>query len=77
MMRLRALGFSGDKCCLPSPYRTPKRVAGMAFNFSQVEVAPHAAARPALEPALQQDQASGRGEAPAFLFGIGLYSPAM
>lgn len=74
MMRLRALGFSGDMCCLPSPYRIPRRVAGMAFNFSKVEVAPRAATRTIYEPARQQD--GGRHEAAAFLFGMGNYSPA-
>lgn len=76
MMRLRALGFSGDKCCLPSPYRIPKRVAGMAFNFSQVELAPRAAVRTATEPARPQDAGSGRSETATFLFGMGQYSPA-
>jgi hypothetical protein len=41
MIRPRALEPSGDLCCLPSPYRIPRCVAGMAFNFSKVEVSQH------------------------------------
>ena len=41
MMRYRTLGTPRESCCcLPTPYRIPKAVAGMAFNFSLVEVAP-------------------------------------
>lgn len=40
MMRYRTLGMPRESCCcLPTPYRIPKSVAGMAFNFSLVEVA--------------------------------------
>ena len=38
MIRSRALESPGDPCCLPSPHRIPKSVAGMAFNFSEVDV---------------------------------------
>ena len=39
MMRYRTLGTPRESCCcLPTPYRIPKAVAGMAFNFSLVEV---------------------------------------
>jgi hypothetical protein len=41
MMRYRTLGMPREACCcLPTPYRIPKSVAGMAFNFSLVEVVP-------------------------------------
>ena len=40
MMRYRTLGTPRESCCcLPTPYRIPKSVAGMAFNFSLVDVA--------------------------------------
>jgi hypothetical protein len=38
MIQARALEPSPDLCCLPSPHRIPKSVAGMAFNFSKIEV---------------------------------------
>ncbi len=38
MIRTRALESPGDLCCLPSPHKVPQGVAGMAFNFSQVEI---------------------------------------
>jgi hypothetical protein len=34
-------------CCLPSPYRIPQGVAGMAFNFSKIELSHHPALRKA------------------------------
>jgi len=44
-----------DLCSLPSPYRILQSVAGMAFNFSKIELsapaAQHNAARPAGIPA--------------------------
>ena len=30
-----------DFCCLPSPHRIPQSVAGMAFNFSKIEISHH------------------------------------
>jgi hypothetical protein len=40
MMRYRNLGTPRELCCcLPTPYRIPKPVAGLAFNFSLIEVA--------------------------------------
>jgi hypothetical protein len=36
-----------DLCCLPSPHRTPQGVAGMAFNFSKIEISHHTAQRKA------------------------------
>jgi hypothetical protein len=38
MIQARALESTADLCCLPSPYRIPQGVAGMAFNFSKIEV---------------------------------------
>ena len=38
LIQARALEPSPDLCCLPSPHRIPKSVAGMAFNFSKIEV---------------------------------------
>jgi hypothetical protein len=38
MFQARALEPSPDLCCLPSPHRIPKSVAGMAFNFSKIEI---------------------------------------
>jgi len=47
----RALEPSMDLCSLPSPHRIPQCVAGMAFNFSKIEIpspaAQHNAARAA------------------------------
>ena len=38
MNQARALQPPPDLCCLPSPYRIPQGVAGMAFNFSKIEI---------------------------------------
>ncbi len=38
MIQARALEPSPDLCCLPSPHRIPQGVAGMAFNFSKIEI---------------------------------------
>ncbi len=69
MMRFYALGLSGHMCCLPSPYRIPQRVAGMAFNFSQVEVAPPSAGRTRAVPPRRPDEKAVRDEGVARLFG--------
>lgn len=34
-----------DHCCLPSPRRIPQGVAGMAFNFSKIEISHHSSPR--------------------------------
>jgi hypothetical protein len=34
----RALESSMDLCSLPSPHRIPQCVAGMAFNFSKIDL---------------------------------------
>jgi hypothetical protein len=38
MIQARALEPTPDLCCLPSPHRIPQGVAGMAFNFSKIEM---------------------------------------
>ncbi|HWB32148.1 MAG TPA: hypothetical protein VG714_03145 [Acidobacteriaceae bacterium] len=38
MIQPRALQPTPDLCCLPSPYRILQGVAGMAFNFSRIEL---------------------------------------
>ena len=38
MIQARALEPTPDLCCLPSPHRIPQGVAGMAFNFSKIEL---------------------------------------
>jgi len=41
MIHARALEPSPDLCCLPSPSRIQQNVAGMAFNFSKIEISHH------------------------------------
>ena len=38
MIMPRALVPSPDLCCLPTPHRTSYYIAGMAFNFSKIEL---------------------------------------
>jgi hypothetical protein len=38
MMQTRVLAPTPDLCCLPSPRRIPQGIAGMAFNFSKIEL---------------------------------------
>ncbi len=38
MIQARVLEPTPDLCCLPSPHRIPQGVAGMAFNFSKIEI---------------------------------------
>ena len=37
-MQPRALEPSRERCCLPTPHRISHYVAGMAFNFSKIEM---------------------------------------
>jgi len=53
MIQSRALQPVPDLCCLPSPHRIPQGVAGMAFNFSKIELSHHSAPR---KLAQQQDK---------------------
>ncbi len=54
MILARALEPTPDLCCLPSPHKVPHGVAGMAFNFSKIEVAHHPSLRKASRPAKPQ-----------------------
>ena len=74
MIRSRSLDPSGDLCCLPSPHRIPQGVAGMAFNFSQVELSHVAAHRTA--PALAENQRGSRFLGATACFSFSQYSPA-
>lgn len=47
MIQPRALSSLPDHCCLPSPHRIPQNVAGMAFNFSKIELSYRSAPRKA------------------------------
>ena len=38
MIQARFLEPTPDLCCLPSPHRITQSVAGMAFNFSKIEM---------------------------------------
>lgn len=38
MNQARALAPSTEPCCLPTPHRISYYVAGMAFNFSRIEM---------------------------------------
>jgi hypothetical protein len=57
--RLRALESTRDLCCLPSPYRIPQSVAGMAFNFSKVEISHHSTQRNATRTAETSPRTNG------------------
>ncbi len=52
MIQTRAL-HTPDLCCLPSPRRILQGVAGMAFNFSKIELSHHSAQR---KPQPQQEK---------------------
>ena len=45
MIQARALQPTPDLCCLPSPHRIAQPVAGMAFNFSKIEISHHPSQR--------------------------------
>ena len=47
MIQARALEPTPDLCCLPTPHRVHQYVAGMAFNFSKIEISHHAVQRKA------------------------------
>ena len=47
MIQARALEPTPDLCCLPAPHRIPQGVAGMAFNFSKIEISHHLTQRKA------------------------------
>ena len=56
MIQARALEPTPDLCCLPSPHRVPQGVAGMAFNFSKIEISHYPA--PRKEPRQAEAQTS-------------------
>ena len=78
MIRSRSLESPGDLCCLPSPYRIPQSVAGMAFNFSKVEIVPNSAKRKKRAQAEKprDTEASATAKGPGSCFGLPQYSPA-
>jgi hypothetical protein len=78
MIKSRPLASPGDLCCLPSPHRIAHSVAGMAFNFSKVELVPHAKKRkaPAKADKPREASAPGRGQEPISCFALPQYSPA-
>jgi hypothetical protein len=41
----RALEPSPELCCLPTPHRISHYVAGMAFNFSKIEISHYVSQR--------------------------------
>jgi len=45
MILPRVLAPSVEPCCLPTPHRISHYVAGMAFNFSKIEMAHQAGQR--------------------------------
>jgi hypothetical protein len=57
MILARALQPSPDLCCLPSPHRILQGVAGMAFNFSKIELSHHPAQRRSAVSASQSESA--------------------
>jgi hypothetical protein len=61
----RALEPSLDLCSLPSPHRIPQCVAGMAFNFSKIDLSQCAAQQDGTSPAESQagPATSARSEA--------------
>ena len=74
----RALEPSLDLCSLPTPHRIPQCVAGMAFNFSKIDLSQCAAQHDAARPAESQagPAASARVEARRPCFEIPECSPA-
>ena len=63
MIQARALEPTPDLCSLPSPYRIPQGVAGMAFNFSKIELSHHPALRKAPRQAKAQPRSSSASRA--------------
>ncbi len=61
MIQARALEPTPDLCCLPSPHRIPQGVAGMAFNFSKIEISHH----PTQRKAPLQAKPEGKPDSPS------------
>jgi hypothetical protein len=60
MIQPRALVSSPDLCCLPSPHRIHQYVAGMAFNFSKIEISSYTSQRKSPLRARPQKQPPAR-----------------
>jgi len=58
MIQARALEPTPDLCCLPSPHRIPQSVAGMAFNFSKIEISHRPQRKAPVQVKPQPSQAS-------------------
>jgi hypothetical protein len=54
MIRFQVVGSQEDMCSLPSPRRIPRSLAGMAFNFSKIELTPPA--KQVMKPTPPQSQ---------------------
>ena len=65
MIQARALEPSPDLCCLPTPHRVHQYIAGMAFNFSKIEISHHAVQRKAPPQASTQKPSSAQSAARA------------
>ena len=52
-MQWHGLAPAAEPCCLPTPYRISHYVAGMAFNFSRIEMAHQSGHRAQPEPTVE------------------------
>jgi hypothetical protein len=57
MTQTRVLALSPDLCCLPTPHRISHPVAGMAFNFSKIEISHYPLLRKAPQAQSEQEAA--------------------
>ena len=62
MIRFRTVESHVDLCSLPSPRRIPRSLAGMAFNFSKIEIAPPAAQPSKPKPPQSQPDSSAAAD---------------
>jgi hypothetical protein len=76
MFRYRVFSTVPDRCCLPTPYRIPRRVAGMAFNFSEVTVRSGSVKAEQRETSAGAVPESRSAVTAPFLFGVGQFSAA-
>jgi hypothetical protein len=65
MIRFRTVESHVDLCSLPSPHRIPRSLAGMAFNFSKIDLSPSDAQTGKPKPPQSQpaSSTSAHGEA--------------
>jgi len=54
LIQSRALEPSTQHCCLPTPYRISHYVAGMAFNFSKIEMSHYLSQRKPPQPFVER-----------------------